>query len=164
MRKIVVGAALLYLLALFASVGYAATRFSEFYNPPAFSKFGAAKGIGADTLLVAYEQALGGEFGRYRRFLIASGLVVGVLLGASAALFGLWFRSVLAGVGAFAVGSLLTIAAFELMPAVWFPLDRYAVGFVWLLGGAPIAAAIWLAIMLGGRLARGCAFPQRGRV
>ena len=94
------------------------------------------------------ERALDGEFGRYRRFMVGSVVVVGALLGMASALFGLWFRRVLFGIGAFAAGGVLTIAAFELMPTVWFPLDRYAVGFVWLLRGAPVAAAIWLVIVL----------------
>ena len=49
-------------------------------------------------------------------------------------------------------GVLVTMAAFELLPSIWFPFDHYAVGFVWLVSGVPIAAATWMVLTLADRL------------
>jgi len=151
MFKLVVGLAVLYACALATAVGYGAARFGEFYQPPAFSIFGAPNAH-EDVLIAAYEQAMTGDFGRYRVFVTAVGFSLAVLLGASSALFGLWQRSLLHGAGAVLAGAAITIVAFELLPTVWFPLDRYPAGALWLIGGGiPLAACTCLLIMLLGR-------------
>jgi hypothetical protein len=145
MFRLFAAAGILYVCALAFSAGYGALRYAEFYQPPAFSKYGA-EAAGEEALVSAYQHAMAGEFGRYRTFALAAGLVVAVLLGAASALFGLWQRSLWSGAGAFAGGAVLTIAAVSLLPTVWFPLDRYPAGFVWLHSCFPIAAGTWLLI------------------
>jgi hypothetical protein len=147
-----------YFCALAGVVGYGAIRFGEFYQPPGFSVFGAPN-VHEDMLRTMYEQALNGEFGRYRLFTIAAGFSLAALLGATSALFGLWQKSLPHGAGALIAGTALTILAFELLPTVWFPLDRYPVGALWLMGGGlPLAACAWLLVVALGRFG-----PARAR-
>lgn len=155
MRKMFVGAVILYGVTLVFAVGYGAMRFAEFYDPPAFSKFGAGEGVSESVLLASYDRALDGDFGRYRQFMVVSGPSVAVLLGIASALFGLRRGSVLFGICALIAGSLVTIAASELLPTVWFPLDRYGPGFIWLMRGAPIATATWLIVTVSGHVGPG---------
>jgi hypothetical protein len=157
MFKLAVSLAALYACALAGIVGYGAVRFGEFYRPPVFSVFGAPNAH-EDVLIAAYEQAMSGEFGTYRTFTAAAGLSLAVLLGATSALLGLWQKSLLHGTGALVVGTALTIVAFELLPTVWFPLDRYPVGALWLMGGVPVAACTYLLVMVLGRFG-----PARAR-
>lgn len=146
---------ILYACALAGTVGYGALRFGEFYEPPAFTRFGAPE-AGEDALVAAHEREMGGAFGAYRSFTVTAGLSLAVLLGIACGLFGLWQRSVLHGAAALGTGLAVTIAAFELLPAIWFPLDRYPVGALWMMGGAaPVAAASWIASMLLGGLGSG---------
>jgi hypothetical protein len=156
--KLTAGLSILYVCAVAAIVGYGALRFDEFYQAPAFSRFGAPAAH-ENVLIAAYEQALRGEFGRYRAFTMAAGFSLAILLGVTAALFGLWQKSVLHGAGALVGGTALTMVAFELLPVVWFPLDRYPVGALWLMGGGvPLAAGTCLLVVMLGRLR-----PARGR-
>jgi len=158
MFRIAVGLSVLYVCALAATVGYGAIGFGEFYQPPGFSVFGAPNAH-EDVLLATYEQAMSGHFGRYRLFTTAAGFSLAVLLGATAALFGLWQKSLPHGAGALAAGAALTIVAFELLPTVWFPLDRYPVGALWVMGGGiPLAACSWLLVTVLGRFG-----PARAR-
>lgn len=144
------GATMLYVTAVVCIVGYGALEFREFYQPPSFSVFGAPDAH-ENALIAAHEQALGGEFGRYRVFARVAGFSLALLLGATSALFGLWQRSLLHSTGALLAGSAFTVVAFELLPTVWFPLDRYAVGALWVMGGGvPLAACTWLLVMVLG--------------
>ena len=103
-------------------------------------------------MIAASEQALTGEFGRYRTFAFASGLVLAILLGVASALFGLWQRSVSHGAGAFLAGTVLTVAALSFLPTIWFPLDRYPVGALWLMGGLlTVALGACLPVIMIGR-------------
>jgi cytochrome b561 len=158
MFRVVVAAGILYVCTLVLVMGYGAIRFGEFYERPAFSGVGATEPVDEDKLIAAYERALSGEFGRYKTFAIGAGLVLAVLLGVASALFGLWQRSLLKSAGAFVAGAVLTIAAVSLLPTIWFPLDRYPVGFVWLLRCFPIAAGAWLLVTVIGRFG-----PARAR-
>ncbi len=158
MFRVVIAAGILYVCTLALVMGYGAFRFGEFYERPAFSGFHAAEPVDEDKLIAAYEQALTGEFGRYKTFAVGAGLVLAVMMGAASALFGLWQKSLLKSAGAFVAGSVLTIAAVSLLPTIWFPLDRYPVGFVWLLRCFPIAAATWLLVTVIGRFG-----PARAR-
>ena len=150
MSRVVLATCLLYLAVLAVAVGYGATRFGEFYEPPAFSRFGAGSSADENVLLAGYERALAGRFGEYKRFATGAGLVIALLLGVASAVFGLWQKSLLHGAAAFAAGSVLTIGAVSLLPTIWFPLDRYPVGFVWLIGSFPAAAAVWLLVTAAG--------------
>jgi len=143
---------ILYVCALAGTVGYGAHRFDEFYEPPAFSRFGAPHAH-EDELLAAHEVAMAGEFGAYRTFTVAAGFALAALLGVTSALFGLSQRSIPHGAAALGAGLALTIAAFALLPTIWFPLDRYPAGALWLMGGGiPLAAATWMAVTLLGRV------------
>ena len=156
MFRVVVGAGSLYVGMLALAAGYGAIRFAEFYEPPAFSRFGATESVDEDALIAAYEQALTGEFGQYKMFAFGAGLVLAIWLGIASALFGLWQRSVLHGAGAFLAGALLTIAALALLPAIWFPQDRYPVGAAWVMGGSlPLAGVVWLLVTIAGRFGPG---------
>lgn len=149
--KLAVGLSALYVCSLVGVVGYGAIAFGEFYQPPTFSKFGAPNAH-EDLLIAAYEKAMNGEFGAYRIFTAAAGFSLAVLLGATSALFGLWQKSPLHGAGALLVGTAFTVVAFQLLPTLWFPLDRYPVGALWLMGGGiPLAAGTCLLVMLLGR-------------
>jgi hypothetical protein len=160
MFKLSVGFTLLYISALAGIVGYGAFRFGEFYQPPSFSVFGAPSAH-EDVLIAAYEQALTGEFGRYRMFTLAAGFTLAALLGATSALFGLWQKSLLHGAGALIGGIAVTIATFELLPTVWFPLDRYPVAALWVMGGGvPLSVCTWLLVMVLGRFGSGRARLQ----
>jgi hypothetical protein len=145
----VLGGAYLCFLTLFTA--YGANRFAEFYQPPAFNRAGAPSTASEDTLVAVYEQSLDGQFGTYKQLTFRTGIVLAIWLGVVSALFGRWQRSVLHGVAALAAGVIVTIAAFELLPSIWFPFDHYAVGFVWLLSGVPVAAAIWIVLTLADR-------------
>jgi hypothetical protein len=154
MVKLVLTLGAFYVCSLALTTGYGAIRFGEFYEPPPFSRFGAPATTNENSLLAAYDQALGGEFGRYKQFTRRAGLVLAVWLGIVAALFGRWHRSVLHGAGALMAGAVLTVAAFELLPTIWFPLDKYAAGFVWLLSGLPVAAGTWMLLTVLDRVGR----------
>ena len=158
MFKLAAGLSLLYICALTVVVGYGALRFGEFYQPPGFSVFGAPNAH-EDVLIAAYEQAMTGDFGRYRMFTLVAGFSLAAVLGATSALFGLWQRSLPHGAAALCAGTVVTILAFELLPTVWFPLDRYPVGALWLIGGGiPLAACMCMLVMALGRFG-----PARAR-
>ena len=158
MFKVTISLILVYLCALLAVVGYGAVRFQEFYHPPAFSTFGAP-GAHEDALIASYEQAMNGTFGSYRRFVITAGLSLAALLGMASALLGLWQKSAVHGGAALLVGIPLTILAFAGLPTVWFPLDRYPVGALWIMGGGlPVAVLTCLLVLTIGRFG-----PARGR-
>lgn len=149
-----VAAVLLFLCLLAAIVSYSAVRFGEFYAPPTFSSLGAPVAH-EEELIAAYDIALRGAFGEYKRFANGSMAALAMTLGLTAGLFGLWQRSVLHSIGALFAGALVTIGGLELMPAIWFPFDRYAVGAIWLVVGLPAAAGISLLMMALGRLGGG---------
>jgi hypothetical protein len=152
MSRAVVAVGVLYIGALGLASGYGALRFGEFYDPPAFTMFNAAGPVDGDTLLAAYDEALTGEFGRYKAFAFGAGILLAVLLGLASGLFGLWQKSIPHGAGAFLAGAALTIVVFELLPTVWFPFDRYPVGALWVMGGGlPLAAVVWLVVTAIGR-------------
>jgi hypothetical protein len=141
-------AIVLYAAALIGVVSIGALAFGEFYRAPAFSAFGAPQ-VPEDALLAAYDAALTGRFGSYRLFAAASGLTLAILLGVAAALFGRAQHNLWHGALGLVAGSVATVAALELMPAIWFPLDRYPVGALWMMGGGlPVAALTW-AIVTG---------------
>ena len=152
--RLTAGLGILFVLALACTVGYAAMTFGEFYQPPAFSRFGAPD-ADEGVLLAAYAQAMDGDFGSYRAFAVTTGFVIAVLLGAASGLFGLWQKSLAHGAAGLLAGTAVTIAAFELLPTIWFPLDRYPLGALWLLGGGlPLAVAVSGLVMGIGRLTR----------
>jgi hypothetical protein len=158
MFRMAVGLGIIYICALAAIVTYGAVRFGEFYPAPGFSIFGAPD-ANEGALQAAYAQAMTGDFGAYRRFTLVAGFSLAALLGAASALFGLWQKSLPHGVGALIAGTAITIAAFELLPTVWFPLDRYPVGALWLIGGGiPLAVGTWLLVIVMGRFG-----PARAR-
>jgi hypothetical protein len=151
MFTLAVGIGILYACALVGVVGYGALAFGEFYQPPAFSTFGAPD-ASEEALITAYERAMSGEFGTYRTFTVIAGLSLAALLGVTSALFGLWQGSLPHGAAALLTGAVFTVVAFQLLPTVWFPLDRYPVGALWLMGGGiPVAACTCLLVMLLGR-------------
>jgi hypothetical protein len=151
MFKLSAGLTIFYVCALASTVGYGAVAFGQFYQPPAFSAFGAPYAQ-EGALIAAYEQAMSGDFGRYRLFTAAAGFSLAVWLGVTSALFGLWQKSLLHGAGALVAGTALTILAFEGLPTVWFPLDRYPVGALWVMGGGlPLASGTYLLVTLLGR-------------
>jgi len=52
----------------------------------------------------------------------------------------------------------VTVAVLSLLPTIWFPLDRYPVAAVWVMGiGFPISAATWLLLTMIARLLRSTA-------
>jgi hypothetical protein len=152
MFKLLMTATVLYVCVLVGTAGYSALRFGEFYAPPAFSRLSTTGPVDEDALLAAYDRALGGDFGRYKAFVSGVGLALALSLGVSAALFGLWQRSWWHGVAAFGGGAILTMAGLELLPPIWFPFDHYAAGALWVVEGVPIAAVVWLAATVAGRL------------
>lgn len=142
----------LYLGALVLVTGYGAVAFGEYYEPPAFSRFGAP-GAHEDELIATYEKALTGEFGQYRTYARSIALTLAIWLGVASALFGQWQRNILHGAAAFLAGTTVTIAVLSLLPTIWFPLDRYPVGALWVMGvGLPISVATWLLLTFFQRL------------
>jgi hypothetical protein len=149
---------LVYLAGLTLTTGYGSFRFREFYQPPAFTvSAGPAlanlAGSSEDALVAAHGVALNGELGSYTLFVRLAGLALAAWLGLTAAFFGRWQQSVPHGAAAFVAGVGLTVAAFELMPSMWFPFDRYSVGFIWVLMGLPLAAVVWTIVALSPPLA-----------
>lgn len=139
-RQAPVAAAAVYGCALVLSLGYGAIQFGQFYNAPSFSRFGST--LGENALIAAYEQALSGEFGQYRLFVRLTIAVLTGALGIAAAMFGVWQRSFLHGTAALAAGTVVTVAALSVLPPMWFPLDRYPVGALFVFGGFPVIAAV----------------------
>lgn len=79
-----------------------------------------------------------------------------MLPGIACVLFGLSQCSVLHGAAALGTLLAMTIAAFEVLPAVWFQFDSYAAGALGLMGGGvPVAAASGGAVMLLGGFGSG---------
>jgi hypothetical protein len=105
-------------------------------------------GASENAWITRYAAALDGELGGYRRYVRRAGLALAVWLGITAAMFGRWQRSIPVGIAALVAGIVLTVAAFEAMPSIWFPFDRYAVGFTWMLGAVPVAALAWTVVTL----------------
>jgi hypothetical protein len=151
--KLAFAAGLIYLAVLALSVGYGAVRYQEFYAAPSFSQTGAAN-EDEGTLLSRYAQALTGDFGEYRSYVRGMSLFLALLLGVAAGLFGVSQRSAVLGLVALASGVGVTVAAVSLLPTIWFPLDRYPVGFTWAIGAAPVGLAAWVAVMGSTRLWR----------
>ena len=150
--RLALGVGALYMLYVFAFVGYGASQFSQFYEAPAWNARPTAENFAPeDDRLSAYEQAMNGAYGRYPAFLESWGIVVAPWLGVAAALFGLWQRSLWHGLAALVVVAVATSAIFHLLPWRYFPLDQYPVGFLWLFQ-FPIAAASWFAVTAVGRL------------
>jgi hypothetical protein len=146
------GLCLLYVCVLVSAVAYGAWAYREFYPAPPFSVFGAPE-ASEDALVASYEQALLGAFGGYRVFASVVGFSLAALLGLTAAVFGVAQKSILHGAGLLVAGVTITIPALSLLPTVWFPLDRYPVAALWLIGGGvPLAAGTWLVLALLTRL------------
>lgn len=140
-----------YVAVLVATIGYGALRFQQFYEPPAFSRFSEAASTNEDALIAAYTQALDGDFGQYRAYVTRANIVLALMLGVTAGLFGLAQRSPAYGAAVFALGVACTAGILSLMPTIWFPLDRYPVGFAWTMM-APLGVGVWLAAGAFGRL------------
>ena len=153
MARLVLIASVLYVGVAVTAVGYSGVRYGEFYRAPAFSH-DAFPDAHEDTLLTAYDTALGGEFGQYRAFAIGSAVTLSVMIGIATALFGLWQHSLVRGAGALAAGGAVTVVVLSLMPSMWFPLDRYPIAALWVMGGGPlVAGAIWVLVTVVGRYA-----------
>jgi hypothetical protein len=89
-------------------------------------------------------------------FASVAGFALAILLGLTAAIFGRSQRSILHGAGLLVAGLAITIAVLSLLPTIWFPLDRYPVAALWVIGGGvPLAAGTWLVLALVMR----CASP-----
>ena len=154
-----VAAGLIFVCAMALANAYGAVRFRGFYDPPAFTRV-AAPSAGEDALLAAYDEALAGELGRYRTFALATGLVLAVLLGVTAAAVSVWQASLLHGAAALVAGAAATIVALSLLPPIWFPFDRYPPAALWVMGGGlPLSVFAWLAVAAVARLGRGSARP-----
>jgi hypothetical protein len=139
---------LMYVCALTATTAYGGFRYREFYETPSFNVQAIPSGASESVWITRYVTALDRELGAYRRYVRRAGLALAVWLGITAALFGRWQRSIAVGIAALVAGIVLTVAAFETMPSIWFPFDRYAVGFTWMLGAVPVAALAWTVVTL----------------
>ena len=84
----------------------------------------------------------------YRLSMAATGGVLAVGLGTAAGWIGVRRKSLLLGGVVLAVGGAATGVALSFSPPVLYPGDRYPVSFGWLVGGAPMAGAAWLAATL----------------
>ena len=158
--KFAMGTGVFYALALVLAIAYGAIRFGEYYQPPAFTRI-AAPQAHEDALLTAYDQALVGKYGDYQTYAQGAGLLFSLWLGVAAGLFGLSQRSTLHGAVLLLAGIGATVCALSLLPTMWFPLDRYPVGALWLMGGLPlIGAAVWLLVTVMGRSIRGRTTPS----
>jgi hypothetical protein len=140
-----------YVALLAATIAYGAIRFPQFYEPPSFTRFNVTASHDENVLLAGYTRALDGELGRYRTYVRSANVVLALWLGALAGCFGIAQRSLWHGAALFTIGVAFTAGMLALMPTIWFPLDRYPVGFVWMLV-APLGAATWIAVGALGRL------------
>ena len=84
----------------------------------------------------------------YRLSMAVTGGVLALGLGTAAGWFGVRRKSLLLGVAVLAAGGVATGVALSFSPPVLYPGDRYPVSFGWLVGGAPVAGAAWLAATL----------------
>jgi hypothetical protein len=136
-----------YALLLTAAIAYGALNFAQFYEPPSYTRFNGNAGHDETLLLAGYLDALDGELGRYRTYVRGANVVLALMLGVVAGLFGVVQRSVWHGAALFATAVVLTAGSLELMPTIWFPLDRHPVGFVWLMAtplGLFTSIIVWL--------------------
>jgi len=151
MRRLTLGAWVVYLILLLGGVGIGAVGFGDFYERPTFTET-ASPDATEDQLLGAYEQALDGPYGTYRTFARGLGFAVALTLGLSAALFGVWQKSAWRGAAAFAIGALATVLSLSALPAIYFPFDHYPVPAVWVMGGPLLLGAVcWLLVTVAGR-------------
>lgn len=90
----------------------------------------------------------------YQLAMRATVLLLAVALGALTA----WAGEVLGGwhlgLAALLVGGMVTGTALAFAPSILFPNDQYPVTFSWLVMGAPVGFASWLACMVALRAAR----------
>jgi hypothetical protein len=132
----------LYVCALVAVIAYGATAFGEFYRPAPPAPRTTSDSANAPG--VTLERAM-----QFRLFTRAAGFSLAVLVGISSALLGIARGSLRRSVAALALGTALTVFALHTLPTVWFPRDGYPIGARWVMAGAvPIAAAIWLILVL----------------
>lgn len=88
----------------------------------------------------------------YRWFIRIASMGLGLYLAVWAALFGGWRRNVWHGLVAFGLGVLLTLAALNFLPWIYFPHDRYAAPAAWLMSSGPLTFVIWAILTLLTRL------------
>jgi hypothetical protein len=151
--KLAFSSGVAYATVLALSIGYGAVRFREFYAAPSFSSFGVSEAVDEDVLIARYGEALAGDFGDYKTYVFGVSLLLAALLGVAAGLFGIAQRSAAHGAAALAIGAAFTVGVVSLLPTIWFPLDRYPVGFVWILRAAPVCAGVWAAVHVCARFA-----------
>ncbi len=91
----------------------------------------------------------------YRISMGIATLVLAVYLGAWSAVLGRVRGRWLVGLASLIAGGAVTGIVLGFAPYVLYPGDQYPVTFMWLLGGAPVGFATWLACTLGSRLTSG---------
>ncbi len=141
----------IYAALLTAAIAYGALSFAQFYEPPSFTRFNGNAVHDENLLIAGYVEALDGELGRYRSYVRGANVVLALMLGVVAGLFGVVQRSVSHGAAVFAIGVALTTGMLELMPTLWFPLDRHPVGFVWI-RAVPLGLCTGIVVWLIGRV------------
>ena len=135
--------AVIYALCVLAFVGYGAIRYQEYYPRPYWSVDPRAGTDVIEDKVLAEWNAVAPQYGRYIRYWQTGGVAITILLGVTAAFVARWQKSVGHGLGALGVGWLATAAALHLMPFVYFPFDRYPVGFLWMFE-LPLAVVCFL--------------------
>lgn len=88
----------------------------------------------------------------YHLYLRISGAVLGLGLGAGAALFGLAIRQWFQGLVVFLAGFGLTMMALAVLPWMYFPHDQYSVAALWVIGAGTPSLAVFLCVSIAGML------------
>ena len=131
--------AVIYAICVLAFVAYGAIGFSQYYTRPSWSVDPrVAVGVNENAVLQEWN-AVSPQYNRYIRYWQTGGVAITILLGVTAGFFARWQKSIGHGLGALGTGWLATAAALHVMPFVYFPFDRYPVGFLWMFQ-LPLAA------------------------
>ncbi|MFH1071205.1 MAG: helix-turn-helix transcriptional regulator [Candidatus Glassbacteria bacterium] len=148
-RKVLLAGAV-YLCILFGFCVYTGFAWSELYQnrPPSRTLTSMSEDELIEVFDAKYRQSYEDYHSFFRPFLLGLGLYLGIW----SAVFGLWRRHWLWGLGALAAGGILTVVPLSLLPRMYFPLDQYPLAALWVIGNAFTIGASWLLVTVIGRL------------
>ena len=143
-------AGIVYLCILAGFCLYTSFAWNELYrNGPVMKTLTS---MGEDEAIAVFDAKYRQSYENYHSFFRPFLLALALYLGIWSAVFGLWRGHWLWGLGALAAGGFLSVLALSLLPTMYFPLDRYPLAALWVIGNAFTIGASWLLVTVIGRL------------